>query len=63
MPATGQKASSMRYIIDIDDARRDRVEGHVIRESDQVPSSFSGWLELLSLLERPGPGPGDDGGL
>jgi hypothetical protein len=53
----------MRYIIDIDDARRDRVEGHVTRESDQVPSSFSGWLELLSLLERPGPGPGDDGGL
>lgn len=53
----------MRYIIDIDDAQPDRVEGHVTRESDPAPSSFSGWLELLSLLERPATGPRDDGGL
>ena len=55
---TGQKAPrSMRYIIDIDDAQADRVEGHVTRESDMAPSSFSGWLELLSLLERPAAAP------
>jgi hypothetical protein len=53
----------MRFIIDIDEGEADRVEGHVRRESDQAPSSFSGWLELLSLLERPATGPRDDGGL
>lgn len=50
----------MRFIIDIDDGQSDRVEGHVRRESDQAPASFSGWLELLSLLERPTAGPRDD---
>lgn len=51
----------MRFIIDIDDRPSDRVEGHVMRESDPSPSSFSGWLELLSFLERPA-GPADEGG-
>ncbi len=50
----------MRFIIDIDNNQADRVEGNVTRESDQIPSSFSGWLELLSLLESPASGPRDD---
>ncbi len=52
----------MRFIIDIDDGKPERVEGQVTRGSDQTPSSFSGWLELLSLLEGPAPGPRGDTG-
>lgn len=53
----------MRYIIDIDEGKPERVEGQVTSGSDKTPSPFSGWLELLSLLERPATGPRDDGGL
>jgi hypothetical protein len=38
----------------------DTVEGEVLREGATEPERFSGWLELLRLLEapdRPEPGP------
>ncbi len=49
----------MRFIIDMDEARPNRVEGRVHREVDHTTLSFSGWLELLSLLEPPSTPKGD----
>jgi hypothetical protein len=41
----------VRFLVDIShDGDDDRVVGHVAREG-QEPVPFSGWLELLRLLE------------
>lgn len=43
----------MRYVIELRRTADDRVEGVVLPEGEEVASPFSGWLELLSLLEPP----------
>ena len=42
-----------RYIIDLEQTPDDRVEGMLRREGAPEPVPFSGWTELLSLLEPP----------
>lgn len=42
----------MRYIIDLEYGSGDGVEGIVTPESGDA-TAFSGWLELLRLLEGP----------
>ena len=44
---------SRRYIIDLEQTPDDRVEGTLHREGEPEPVPFSGWTELLSLLEPP----------
>jgi hypothetical protein len=39
-----------RYLLDIGRDDDDRITGHVTR-AGQAPVAFSGWLELLRLLE------------
>jgi hypothetical protein len=41
----------MRYVVELRRTPDDRVEGVVLPEGCEVGSPFSGWLELLSLLE------------
>ena len=41
----------MRFMIDVLHTEDDRVEGIVTREGDPTPVRFSGWLELMHLLE------------
>jgi hypothetical protein len=43
----------MRFMIDVRWTPDDRVEGVVVPEGRDVGSAFSGWMELLSLLEPP----------
>jgi hypothetical protein len=43
----------MRYLIDVRRTPDDRVEGVVLPEGGEVGSTFSGWMELLSLIEPP----------
>jgi hypothetical protein len=43
----------MRFLIDVRRTPDDRVEGVVLPEGGEVGSTFSGWMELLSLLEPP----------
>ncbi|TMD09934.1 MAG: hypothetical protein E6J03_01045 [Chloroflexi bacterium] len=43
----------MRFLIDVRWTPEDRVEGVVVPEGGEVGSAFSGWMELLSLLEPP----------
>jgi hypothetical protein len=43
----------MRYVIELRRTPDDRVEGVVLTEGHEVGAPFSGWLELLSLLEPP----------
>jgi hypothetical protein len=56
-----------RYIIELEQTPDDRVEGTLLRDGEQETVPFSGWTELLSLLEPPprvasetGPGRGLD---
>jgi hypothetical protein len=44
---------SRRYIIELEQTPDDRVEGTLHREGAPEPVPFSGWTELLSLLEPP----------
>lgn len=46
----------MRFVIDLDWTAADHVEGTVAwTDADKaVPVMFSGWLDLLRLLEREG---------
>jgi hypothetical protein len=54
----------MRFVVDLRHTDQG-VEGEVIREGTAAPEPFSGWLELLRLLEvgdasmpsPPGPDP------
>lgn len=43
----------MRFMIDVRWTPDDRVEGVVVPEGREVGSAFSGWMELISLLEPP----------
>ena len=45
----------MRFLIDVRWTPDDRVEGVVVPEGGEAGSAFSGWMELLSLLEPPRP--------
>ena len=42
-----------RYIIELERTPDDRVEGTLRHEGEQEAVPFSGWTELLSLLEPP----------
>jgi hypothetical protein len=42
-----------RYIIELEQMPDDRVEGTLHRDGLPEPVPFSGWTELLSLLEPP----------
>lgn len=42
-----------RYIIELEQTPDDRVEGTLRRDGLPDPVPFSGWTELLSLLEPP----------
>jgi hypothetical protein len=44
----------MRFIVDLRHTD-EGVEGEVTREGAAVPEPFSGWLELLRLLEMASP--------
>ena len=53
----------MRYVIELERTADDHVEGVLRRDGMSESLPFSGWLELLSLLEPPRvadpePGPG-----
>lgn len=43
----------MRFVVDVRRTPDDRVEGVVVPEGAEIGLSFSGWMELLSLLEPP----------
>jgi hypothetical protein len=43
----------MRFVVDVRRTPDDRVEGVVVPEGAEAGLSFSGWMELLSLLEPP----------
>lgn len=45
----------MRFMIDVRWTPDDRVEGVVVPEGRESGSAFSGWMELISLLEPPRP--------
>jgi hypothetical protein len=49
----------MRYVIELTRTRDDRVEGVVIRDGLGHAVGFSGWSELMSLLEPPPLGTAD----
>jgi hypothetical protein len=52
-----------RYIVELGRTADDQVEGVVGRDGLSEPVPFHGWIELLSLLERPFPAelePGPD---
>lgn len=42
-----------RYIIELEQTPDERVEGTLRRDGELEPVPFSGWTELLSLLEPP----------
>jgi len=44
-----------RYIIELERTADDHIEGVVARDGLSEPVPFHGWIELLSLLERPLP--------
>jgi hypothetical protein len=41
----------MRFIVELHRTSADEIEGVVIPEGSVGPRPFSGWLELLRLLE------------
>ena len=54
----------MRYVIELRRAPgdEDRVEGFLLVEGAPTPAPFSGWMELLCLLQPP-PEPSGNGHL
>ena len=51
-------AGVQRYLLDIGRDDEDRIIGQVTR-AGEAPVAFSGWLELLRLLEDRADGPDD----
>lgn len=49
----------MRYVMELRRTEDDRVEGFLIREGSTQSAAFSGWAELLSLLQPPPLEPGE----
>ena len=51
----------MRYVIELRRAPgdEDRVEGFLLAEGASTPAPFSGWMELLCLLQPPPEPPGN----
>jgi hypothetical protein len=41
----------VRFVIDVLRTEDDRVEGVVTRDGGETPVRFSGWLELMHVLE------------
>jgi hypothetical protein len=50
MGATGQRGS-VRLVLELNPTEQGRVEGVLVREGSDEPQRFSGWLDLLRLLE------------
>src|SRR3954454_19481669 len=50
MRATGQRGP-VRFVLELTPTEHGRVEGVLVREGSE-PQQFSGWLDLLRLLER-----------
>jgi hypothetical protein len=50
----------VRFLVDVRRIDDDRIEGVVTPEGEHRGRAFSGWLELIHLLE-PDPGDGADG--
>jgi hypothetical protein len=44
----------MRFVLELR-YTEDGVEGEVVADGQSVPQRFSSWLDLLRLLEQPGP--------
>ena len=49
----------MRLVLELTQLERGRVEGVLAREENDERQRFSGWLELLRLLEAAGDRPAD----
>ena len=43
----------MRYVIDLQRTADNRIEGVLRCEGEPQPVAFSGWMELLTLIEPP----------
>jgi hypothetical protein len=62
MRAASQR-SPVRFVLELTPAEQGRVEGALVREGNDERQPFSGWLELLRLLEGAvGDSPGDQHG-
>src|SRR3954466_1455463 len=51
MGAAGQRGR-VRFVLELTPTEHGRVEGVLVREGSDEPQRFSGWLDLLRLLER-----------
>ena len=49
--ASGQQEQEMHFLIEVDLQARPRLEGSVRWEGRSEPIAFSGWLELIRLVE------------
>ena len=50
MGAAGQRGP-VRFVLELSPTEHGRVEGVLVREGSDEPQRFSGWLDLLRLLE------------
>jgi hypothetical protein len=57
-----REVPAVRYVIELRRTPDDRVEGHLIAEGAAAPAPFSGWMELICLLQPP-PEPSQNGHL
>jgi hypothetical protein len=51
MGATGQRGP-VRFVLELTPTEHGRVEGVLVHEGSDEPQRFSGWLDLLRLLEK-----------
>jgi hypothetical protein len=51
MEAAG-RPGPVRFVLELIPTQPGRVEGVLVREGSDEPQGFSGWLDLLRLLER-----------
>jgi hypothetical protein len=58
-PRIRHNAVTVRYVVELHQIA-DVVQGQVTRQGSTEPEQFTGWLELLRLLERAGDAPGCD---
>ena len=50
MGVAGQRGR-VRFVLELTPTEHGRVEGMLVREESDEPQRFSGWLDLLRLLE------------